>query len=89
MRRRSRLRIIADILRAAEEGEVNVTRIMLLANLPYTRLTRYLNELVSKGLLERVRDGREVKYRLTRRGREFLKEFAKIERIAEAFGVEV
>lgn len=89
MRRRSKLRILVDIIQAVEKGESNVTRIMLEANLPYTRLARYLDELEGKGMLMRVEEGREVKYRLTRKGREFLKEFRRLQAIAEAFGVEV
>ncbi|MEM1509832.1 MAG: winged helix-turn-helix domain-containing protein [Thermofilaceae archaeon] len=89
MRRRSKLRILADIIQTVEKGESNVTKIMLEANLPYTRLTRYLEELEGKGMLVRVEEGREVKYRLTRKGREFLKEFRRLQAIAEAFGVEV
>jgi len=88
-KRRSKLRILADILRAVERGECNVTQIMTAANLPYVRLTRYLGELVEKGLLLRVEEGREVKFKLTEKGRELLREIARIESIAEAFGIEV
>ncbi len=89
MRRRSKLRILADILQAVERGESNITRIMLEANLSYTRLARYLEELEGKGMLVKVEEEREVKYRLTKKGREFLKEFRRLQAIAEAFGVEV
>jgi Predicted transcriptional regulator len=88
--RRSRLRIIADILRVVEsEGEANVSKILLEANLSYARLTKYLDELVSKGFLERVADEREVKFRVTRKGQEFLREFRRIEQLAEAFGIKL
>lgn len=88
--RRSRLRIIADILRVVEsEGEANVSKILLEANLSYARLTKYLDELVSKGFLERVTDEREVKFRVTRKGQEFLREFRRIEQLAEAFGIKL
>lgn len=89
MKRRSKLRILADILKVLESGEANVTRLMLEANLSYARLMKYIEELVEKEFVVREEDGREVKYRITRRGREFLKEFERIERIAEAFGVEI
>jgi len=89
MKKRSKLRILADILRAVERGECNVTQIMTAANLPYVRLTKYLEELVEKGFLLRVEEGREVRFKLTKKGREFLKEFARMERIAEAFGIEI
>jgi len=88
-RRRSKLRILTDILRAVERGECNVTQIMTAANLPYVRLTRYLEELVEKDFLTRVEEGREVRFKLTEKGREFLREFARMEMIAEAFGIEI
>lgn len=88
-RRRSKLRILVDILKVLELGEANVTRLMLEANLSYSRLIKYLEELVEKGLVMRRENGREVKYRITTKGRQFIKEFEKIQRIAEAFGVEI
>jgi len=89
MKRRTKLRILADILRVLESGEANITKLMMEANLSYARLMRYLDELVEKELVVREEDGREVKYRITKRGREFLREYERIMRIAEAFGVEI
>lgn len=89
MKRRSKLRILADILRVLESGDANVTKLMLEANLSYVRLMKYLEELVEKEFVAREVDGREVRYRITRKGREFLREFERIVRIAEAFGVEI
>ncbi|MEM3942447.1 MAG: DUF4364 family protein [Thermofilaceae archaeon] len=89
MKRRTKLRILADILRVLESGEANITKLMMEANLSYARLMRYLDELAEKELVVRKEDGREVKYRITKRGREFLREYERILRIAEAFGVEI
>lgn len=88
--RRSKFRIISDIMRVVErEGEANVSTLLLEANLSYARLSRYLEELVDKGFLLRVEDGREVKFKLTAKGESFLREVKRIETIAEAFGVEL
>jgi len=88
--RRSKLRILADILKVVEEeGGVGVTKIMCNANLPYDRLTRYLAELVEKGLLREESKGRGSVYYLTERGSEFLREYRKIEKFAEAFGIKL
>ncbi|MEM2409916.1 MAG: DUF4364 family protein, partial [Thermofilaceae archaeon] len=78
MKRRTKLRILADILRVLESGEANITKLMMEANLSYARLMRYLDELVEKELVVREEDGREVKYRITKRGREFLREYERI-----------
>ncbi len=88
-RRRTRLRILVDILRVLEAGDANVSRLMLEANLSYARLLKYLEELEAKGLVKRVEDGREVRYRITARGAEFLREFDRMLRLAEAFGIEL
>lgn len=88
-KRRSKLRILADILRVLETGEANVTKLMLEANLSHARLMKYLQELVEKELVTREENSREVRFRITKRGREFLEEFERIEKIAEAFGIEI
>ncbi|RLE80440.1 MAG: hypothetical protein DRJ51_05855 [Thermoprotei archaeon] len=89
-RRRSRLRILVDILQSIErESGVRITQILYSANLPYDRLVRYLNELKKKGLIKEVREEGAVKYFLTKKGFEFLSEFRRIERFAEAFGIEL
>ncbi|MEM4411262.1 MAG: winged helix-turn-helix domain-containing protein [Thermofilum sp.] len=88
--RRSKFRILSDIVRVVErEGEVNVSTLLLEANLSYARLSKYLEELVDKGFLLRIEDGREVKFKLTPKGESFLREVKRIEAIAEAFGVEL
>jgi len=67
-RYRSRLQIIADILSITRRG-ARKTRIMYQANLSYKLLCKYLNEVVSAGLVRFV-DG--DCYVLTVKGREFL-----------------
>lgn len=84
---RSKIRIIADILRAVgEEGEARVTKILLHANLSHGRLMKYLEELLGKGLVEEVEESGGKAFRLTEKGFRFLEEFERAERLAEAFG---
>ncbi len=90
---RSKMRILADMMRAIQgEGEngAGPTKILYTANLSHDRLTQYLEELVEKDLI--VLGNTEVNsriYALTEKGRDFLKEFVRVERISEAFGIEV
>ncbi|MHA1245841.1 MAG: winged helix-turn-helix domain-containing protein [Candidatus Thorarchaeota archaeon] len=90
---RSKMRILADMMRAIlEEGEggAGPTRILYGANLSHDRLKQYLDELIEKGLVRENNEGGSSRtYVLTDRGREFLREFAKIERFAQAFGIEI
>jgi predicted transcriptional regulator len=69
---RSKLDIIADMLRVANNG-AHKTRIMYQANLNYKLLTKYLKELVKVGLVRFERA--ENRYVLTSKGLEFLQRY--------------
>ena len=90
---RSKMRILADMMRAIQsEGEEGLgpTKILYAANLSHDRLTQYLDELVEKDLIKEANPESENRvYLLTEKGREFLREFVRIERFSEAFGIEV
>ena len=68
---RDRLDIIADVLTVVKDGSKK-TRIMYMANLSYTLLTRYLTEVIENGL---VRKADRKTYELTDKGFNFLQEF--------------
>ena len=70
MKYRSKLHIIADILKAAENGSKK-TRIMYLANLSYQLLEKYLRKVIKAGLM---RHNGEF-YELTEKGRIFLEKY--------------
>jgi len=90
---RSKMRILADMMRAIQsEGEEGAgpTKILYSANLSHDRLTQYLDELVEKELIkEEGPESSNRSYLLTEKGREFLKEFIRMERFSEAFGIEI
>ena len=80
------MRILADMMRTIQrEGEdgAGPTKILYSANLSHDRLTQYLEELIEKELIREVDAGDNRVYFLTEKGREFLKEFAKMERFFE------
>ena len=68
---RDRLDIIADILEVVRDG-ARKTRIMYMANLSYTLLTRYLTDVIDMDLV-RIDDGKT--YELTDKGSNFLRKF--------------
>jgi len=74
---RSRLDIIADVLRVVSQG-AKKTQIMYQANLSYKLLTRYLAEVLEVCLV-RFEDKEEC-YVLTRKGKAFLEEYKKYSR---------
>jgi len=88
-RYRSKMRILADILTVirGEGGETLPTRILLHANLSYDRLERYLAQLMELGLVEAVKGGEKVAYRITEKGDRFLIEYGRVEEFARAFGI--
>ncbi|MFQ5831401.1 MAG: winged helix-turn-helix domain-containing protein [Candidatus Thorarchaeota archaeon] len=89
---RSKMRILADMMRTiqseSEEG-AGPTKILYSANLSHDRLTQYLGELVDKELIREIDVGGNRVYVLTEKGREFLREFVKMEKFSEAFGIEI
>ncbi|RLI59876.1 MAG: hypothetical protein DRO87_01630 [Candidatus Thorarchaeota archaeon] len=90
---RSKMRILADMMRAVQEAGVEgagPTKILYAANLSHDRLTQYLEELLEKELITILDSNCSNKtYLLTDKGREFLREFVKVERFSEAFGIEI
>ena|SRR3989338_6950485 len=87
--RRSKIRILVDIIRLIERrgGLVKPTHILYGANLSHKRLNRYLTWLETKEFIEKVSKGNHIYYRVTDKGRKFVVEFKKIEQFSEAFGV--
>jgi predicted transcriptional regulator len=87
------MRILADMMRAIQsEGDEGVgpTKILYAANLSHDRLTQYLDELIEKELIREENPESDNRiYLLTEKGREFLREFIRIERFSEAFGIEI
>jgi predicted transcriptional regulator len=79
MTRRSRTKVISDILTEALDG-ANKTRIMYRANLNFLRFNAYLSELLEGGLLkeENHEHGRVV-YKVTQNGRDLLMTLRKAE----------
>ncbi len=66
-RNRRQADIVADVLRSCGRGETK-TRIMYKANLSYPLLQKYLNLLITNGLVLK----RDYQYRISRLGRDYL-----------------
>jgi predicted transcriptional regulator len=70
-RRRSSMEIIADMLRLGEAGK---TEIMYSANMSYFQLQKYLNFMLERGLIDKVKLGNpSVAYRVTKKGLRILR----------------
>ncbi len=88
---RSKLRIYADILGTIDKegGKSRTTRLLYGANLPHDRLKEYLDQLLQRGLVQEVVEEDHSAYHLTQSGVQFLQEFHRMEKFAEAFGFKV
>ena len=72
-----------------EEG-AGPTKILYAANLSHDRMKQYIDELLEKELIvEQEPESSNRTYFLTEKGREFLREYVRIERFSEAFGIEI
>ena len=88
--RRSTMQVLVDVLRVIErENKVKPTHILYKANLSHKLLKEYLNTLLQKGFIEVVIEKNHTYYKITDKGRNFMIEFRKIEKLAQMFGLPV
>lgn len=72
-RRRSNIQIMRDMLKIGENG-AGKTKLMYSANMSYTQIQKYLEFLVSHGLIDKVEVGNpSVTYQVTGKGLSLLK----------------
>jgi len=82
-KRRGRVEILADILKAAIDG-ARGTHIMYKANLNFVQRKKYLTEALNAGLIG-VRVRSPLVYLTTEKGHEWLKDYRKLLESSEAF----
>ena len=79
------MEIYNDILSALKQelshGEARPTRIQSKRNLAYDRLTRYLSELETHGMIT------NYPLTITQRGRDFLQDYGRIKNFLEEMGI--
>jgi len=80
-RKRSRLEIYLDILRAVKSGVNKPTNIMYKCNLSWLPLKKFLETLIERDLLRMVHKGNRKAYEITEKGRDVLSYFEKAEEL--------
>jgi predicted transcriptional regulator len=73
----------------SQEGRAKPTHILYKSNLSHKLLKDYLNNLLQNGLIEVEIKGSHTFYKITKKGRDFISEFRKIEKLSHAFGLPV
>lgn len=89
---RTQVKIIADLLKTAvqenQDGSgVGITTLTRKGNIPYSRLTKIVSELVGAGLLRQVETDKATRYFITEDGLKFLKAYKNFEEFAQSFGL--
>lgn len=88
-KKRERLEVIRDILKAIRDGKrIKPTRLLYASNLSPQMFKEYINELLQKGFikLEDIGEGKKM-FLLASKGNNFLEEYRTIENFVENFGL--
>jgi predicted transcriptional regulator len=91
MKKRERLEVIHDILRSVMDSKnrIGPTRLLHASNLSPQMFSDYMEELLSKGLLEESQDekGKGKIYSLTVKGFSYLEKYKTILEFIDNFGL--
>jgi predicted transcriptional regulator len=82
VRRRSRLDIIADVLDASR-GRVRKTHLMYKCSMSFTQIAGYLDLILGAKLLVVENDGTNLLFRISIKGRSFLKSYQGLKALME------
>ena len=69
-KKRDRLQVIYDILKtiSGKNGKIKPTHILYKSNLSHQMMDDYLKELIGKGFITEMKDGKSKTYALTQKG---------------------
>ncbi len=87
--KRTRLDIIGDMLNSILDkgGKIKPTHLMYKSNLAHTQMKQYLDELMQKELIRKVRKENSVVIEITDKGCELVKKLREIKEFETAFGL--
>jgi len=89
-KKRDRLQIIHDILKAIQDknNRIRPTHILYKSNLSHQMMEEYLKELISKDFISEniTKDGKT--YSLTQKGFDYLNKYRLITEFTDSFGLE-
>jgi len=88
-KKRERLDIITDMLLSIQQkgGEIKPTHLMYKSNLSHVQMTSYLEELLRKSLIQRIRKKTNDYILITERGHEFLQKIREMREFESTFGL--
>ncbi|MFA6088377.1 MAG: winged helix-turn-helix domain-containing protein [Candidatus Woesearchaeota archaeon] len=88
-RKRTRLDIIADMLTSIRDkgNSIKPTHLMYKSNLSHSQMKGYLEELIDKSFIEKVKRKDNDYIIITDKGFEFLSKFKEMREFESAFGL--
>src|SRR3989337_3523846 len=89
---RKSLQIVVDLLTATgESGQegIKITRLLEQANLPHSRLAKFVENLTGAGLINKVEYNGKNTFVITPKGRQYLESYDKFENFVESFGLDL
>lgn len=89
MKKRNRIEIIADILRTIKDkrGKIKQTHLMYKVNLSHKLMRSYLEELLSKEMIQEAKEQNNIYIIIKPRGEEFIEKLQKLKEFQEVFGL--
>ncbi len=89
---RTSIQILGDLLSATEQSGqagIKTTALISKANLPHSRLSKFLSNLTGSGLINKIEfDGKHT-FVITTKGRQYLESYVKFANVAQSFGLEL
>ena len=89
---RTSTQILGDLLTATEESGqegIKTTALITKANLPHSRLSKLLSNLIGTGLINKIEfDGKHT-FVITPKGRQYLKSYVKFSKLVQTFGLQL
>ena len=86
------MQILGDLLSATEQSGqagIKTTALISKANLPHSRLSKFLSNLTGSGLINKIEfDGKHT-FVITTKGRQYLESYKKFANFAKSFGLDL
>ena len=88
-RKRTRIDIIGDMLASIQNkgGEIKPTHLMYKSNMSHSQMNTYLDDLIQKDFVKKVKNSEYEYIAMTPKGHEFLQKLKEVKEFEKAFGL--